>query len=102
MPENAGRFAAVLYDQFEEDRVADWGGDDLFTRMPSPRPVDDAPAPRFRRTLTLVEAPEERRYDGQSEHAPATLARDNRTGPGDRRAPARSISGPLRAEPTTR
>jgi hypothetical protein len=49
MPEHASRFAAALYDQFEDEHpVADWGGDELFTRMPRPRAVDDAPAPRFR------------------------------------------------------
>jgi hypothetical protein len=56
MPENASRFAAALFDQFEDEhQVADWGGDELFTRMPRPRAVDDAPPPRFRRALTLVE-----------------------------------------------
>jgi len=49
MPEQASRRAVALYDQFEDERrVADWGGDELFTRMPRPRAVDDAPAPRFR------------------------------------------------------
>ena len=48
MPEHASRFAAALFDQFEDEHpVADWGGDELFTRMPRPRAVDDAPAPRF-------------------------------------------------------
>jgi len=50
MPDHASRLIAALYDQHEDDparRLADWGGDDLFTRMPRPRPVDDAPAPRF-------------------------------------------------------
>ena len=83
MPEHASRFTAALYDQFEDEhRVADWGGDELFTRMPRPRAVDDAPAPRFRpylaasgseapapgptapapeRSLALVESPEDRR-----------------------------------------
>jgi hypothetical protein len=70
MPEHASRFAAALYDQFEgEHQVADWGGDDLFTRMPRPRAVDDAPPPRFRpshavaaeRPLALVDPPEDRR-----------------------------------------
>jgi hypothetical protein len=60
MPEHASRFAG-LYDQQNENRIPDWGGDDLFTRMPSPPAVDDAPAPRFRRSLALVDAPEERR-----------------------------------------
>src|SRR5215211_4226062 len=113
MPENAGRFAAVLYDQYEdEDRVADWGGDDLFTRMPSRPPVDDAPAPRFRRSLTLVEPAEERRREEPADHAPVrdrvsaaddmargrTLAGDQRTRPGGRRAPARPARRPVPAE----
>lgn len=59
MSEHASRFSAALYDQQNEDRVADWGGDDLFTRMPRPRAVDDAPAPRFRPSLVLVEAPDD-------------------------------------------
>ena len=77
MPEHASsrHFGAALFDQqSEEHKVADWGGDDLFTRMPRPRMVDDAPPPRFRpeqledepapsRTLTLVEPPEDRRAD---------------------------------------
>ena len=40
MPQNASRddFASALFDQqSEEHRIADWGGDDLFTRMPRPR-----------------------------------------------------------------
>lgn len=60
MPEHASRFAG-LYDQQNENRIADWGGDELFTRMPKPRAVDDAPAPRFRPQLALVDAPEDRR-----------------------------------------
>src|SRR5215207_6694016 len=60
MPEHASRFAG-LYDQQNENRIPDWGGDELFTRMPSPRAVDDAPAPRFRPSLMLVDAPAERR-----------------------------------------
>jgi hypothetical protein len=60
MPEHASRFAG-LYDQQNENRIADWGGDELFTRMPTPRAVDDAPAPRFRPSLALVDAPEDRR-----------------------------------------
>jgi hypothetical protein len=81
MPEHASRSTAALYDQFEDEQpVADWGGDELFTRMPRPRAVDDAPAPRFRpylaasgseppapgptapapeRSLSLVQPPEE-------------------------------------------
>jgi hypothetical protein len=64
MPEHARRSAAGLYDQQSEDgnrRVADWGGDDLFTRMPQPPAVDDAPAPRFRPSLVVVDQPEDRR-----------------------------------------
>jgi hypothetical protein len=62
MPSNPHR--AGLYDQFEEDRpFADWGGDELFKRMPRPRAVDDAPAPRFRPSLVLVDPPEERRRE---------------------------------------
>ena len=60
MPEHASRFAG-LYDQQNENRIADWGGDELFTRMPTPRAVDDAPAPRFRPKLELVDTPEDRR-----------------------------------------
>ncbi len=57
MPEHARRSNAALYDQFEDEhRVADWGGDDLFTRMPRPRAVDDAPAPRFRPYLAAAES----------------------------------------------
>jgi hypothetical protein len=56
MPEHASRLDTALYDQFEDDHpVADWGGDDLFTRMPRPRAVDDAPAPRFRPYLAAAE-----------------------------------------------
>ena len=64
MPEHASRddFAAALFDQqSEEHRIADWGGDELFTRMPRPRRVDDAPAPRFRPSLMVLDQPEERR-----------------------------------------
>jgi hypothetical protein len=56
MPENARRSDAGLFDQFEDEhRIADWGGDELFTRMPRRRPVDDAPAPRFRPSLVVNE-----------------------------------------------
>jgi hypothetical protein len=52
MPDNAGRSHAALFDQFgDEHAIADWGGDDLFTRMPRPRAVDTAPPPRFRPSL---------------------------------------------------
>jgi hypothetical protein len=58
MPEHARRFTAPPYDQFEDgDRVADWGADDLFTRMPRPRAVDDAPPPRFNRSVEPAGAP---------------------------------------------
>src|SRR5215218_2215332 len=83
MPENASR-AAVLYDQFEDaDRVADWGGDDLFTRMLRPRAVDDAPPPRFRPSLV-----QGGRTPG--EPAPAEFP-SSRVGP-DEPAPAGSSS----------
>ncbi len=90
MPEHASSrpFGAALFDQqSEEHKVADWGGDELFTRMPRPRVVDDAPPPRFRpqqleeeparsRTLMLVEPPEDRRSEP---------AGDEWDGPHDRR-----------------
>ena len=58
MPQNARHIAAV-FDQFDDEhRIADWGGDELFTRMPRPRPVDDAPAPRFRPLLVTSESSE--------------------------------------------
>jgi hypothetical protein len=93
MPEHASRrFAAALFDQqSEEHRVADWGGDDLFTRMPRPRVVDDAPPPRFRpqqleepaapRVLALVEPPHERRTEpvGEEWEGPHDRRRDGRT-----------------------
>jgi hypothetical protein len=60
MPEHASRFAG-LYDQHNENRIPDWGGDELFNRMPSPPAVDDAPAPRFRPSLVVVDTPAERR-----------------------------------------
>jgi hypothetical protein len=60
MPEHVSHFAG-LYDQQNENRIPDWGGDELFTRMPSRPAVDDAPAPRFRPSLMLVDTPEERR-----------------------------------------
>src|SRR5215218_5465324 len=60
MSQHASRFAG-LYDQQNENRIPDWGGDELFTRMPSPPAVDDAPAPRFRPSLMLVDTPEDRR-----------------------------------------
>ena len=61
MPEQSSRFDVALYDQDEDHRIPDWGGDQLFTRMPSPPAVDDAPPPRFRPSLALVDPPVERR-----------------------------------------
>ena len=103
MPEHARRFTAPPFDQFDDaDRVADWGGDDLFTRMPRPRAVDDAPPPRFSRethpvpharagapdgvvrTLSLVESPEERRGDPRAPSRRSD-APEERSGPSDRR-----------------
>jgi pyruvate/2-oxoglutarate dehydrogenase complex dihydrolipoamide acyltransferase (E2) component len=78
MPEHASRFAG-LYDQQNENRIPDWGGDELFTRMPSPPAVDDAPAPRFRPSLMLVDAPAERRRTPPGEEWRGT--RDRRRAP---------------------
>jgi hypothetical protein len=64
MPQHASRLAAALYDQQRDDpdgRVADWGGDDLFTRMPHPPAPDVAPPPRFRPSLIVVDQPGDRR-----------------------------------------
>ena len=63
MPEHDSRdLAAALFDQqSEQHRIADWGGDELFTRMPRPRRVDDAPAPRFQPSLIVLDAPADRR-----------------------------------------
>jgi hypothetical protein len=74
MPDHVSRFSAALYDQNEDDRTADWGGDELFTRMPRPRAVDTAPAPRFRPSLALVDPPQERRTElrGDERDARAT------------------------------
>jgi hypothetical protein len=69
MPEHASRFAG-LYDQQNENRIADWGGDELFTRMPRPRAVDDAPAPRFRPSLVLVDPPAEPAPPAPARRAP--------------------------------
>jgi hypothetical protein len=84
MPQNASRddFASALFDQqSEEHRIADWGGDDLFTRMPRPRSVDDKPAPRFRPSLIALDQPVERR---RTEPGAEWI------GENDRRRPART------------
>jgi hypothetical protein len=80
MPEHASRFVG-LYDQQNENRIPDWGGDELFTRMPSRRAVDDGPAPRFRPSLVVVDAPAERRRTPPGEEW---------SGPRDRRRPRSS------------
>ena len=77
MPEHASRFAG-LYDQQNENRIPDWGGDELFTRMPRRPVVDDAPAPRFRPSLMLVDTPEDRRRTPPGEEWSG--ARDRRGG----------------------
>jgi hypothetical protein len=83
MPEHASRFAAALYDQFEDEhRIADWGGDELFTRMPRPRAVDDAPAPRFRPYLAASEptqAESTARASTSAARASASAARASRS-----------------------
>ena len=83
MPEPASRdLAAALFDQqSEEHRIADWGGDELFTRMPRPPRVDDAPAPRFRPSLIVLDQPAERRRTEPSAEW---------SGDRDRRRPART------------
>ena len=90
MPEHASRddFAAALFDQqSEEHRIADWGGDELFTRMPRPRRVDDAPAPRFRPSLMVLDQPEERR---RTSPAPSGRARTTAAAPAARRSRPRT------------
>jgi len=77
VPEHASRFAG-LYDQQNENRIPDWGGDELFTRMPRRPAVDDAPAPRFRPSLMLVDTPEDRRSTPPGEEWSG--ARDRRGG----------------------
>jgi hypothetical protein len=91
MPENARTSDAGLFDQFEDEhRIADWGGDELFTRMPRPRPVDDAPAPRFRPSLVVSDPSPQptAREPAQPARRPLALVeppRDARSGPHDRR-----------------
>jgi hypothetical protein len=75
MPEHASRFIG-LYDQQNENRIPDWGGDELFTRMPSPPAVDDAPAPRFRPSLVVVDGHQDQRR---------ALPAEEVSGPRDRR-----------------
>ena len=87
MPEHASRFIG-LYDQQNENRIPDWGGDELFTRMPSRPAVDDAPAPRFQPKLELVDAPEERRRTPPGEEW---------RGPRDRRRGGSAAEAMLRA-----
>lgn len=71
MPAPASRYAAAPFDQqSEEHRIADWGGDELFTRMPRPRPVDDAPPPRFRPAVEQPGSAPRRRFERVSS-APA-------------------------------
>jgi hypothetical protein len=91
MPENASRFAAALYDQFEEDHpVADWGGDELFTRMPQPPALDTAPAPRFRPSQAASETAAE--PSSRAQERPLALVDP----PADRRRaePGREWTGP--------
>ena len=73
MPEHAANRFIGLYDQQNENRIPDWGGDELFTRMPRRRAVDDAPAPRFRPSLVLLDTPEERRVPPAPDATPARL-----------------------------
>jgi len=90
MSQHASRSAVALYDQFEDQhRVADWGGDELFTRMPRRRAVDNAPAPRFRPYLAASE--------------PAVPASDSATGAHDPAEPASGSAtrAPDPAEPAS-
>jgi len=94
MPEHASR-AAAPFDQFEDEhRIADWGGDELFTRMPRPRAVDDAPPPRFQaasvsaappreRSLALVEPPADLRRDREADGSAAADDRRRASGSGE-------------------
>jgi hypothetical protein len=94
MSEHASR-AAAPFDQFEDEhRIADWGGDELFTRMPRPRAVDDAPPPRFQaasvsaaprreRSLALVEPPADLRRDREADGSAAADDRRRASGSGE-------------------
>ena len=95
--------SSALYDQQNENRIADWGGDELFTRMPRPRAVDDAPAPRFRPSLVLVDPPDRRRAPSPAPardrpagaaRAPAEAGTPRRRGRGDVRPVATARSRP--------
>ena len=93
MPEHASR-AAALFDQFEDDnRIADWGGDELFTQMPRPRAVDDAPPPRFRPSLAGSE-PAAPGSAGWEPAAPGSAASEPA-------APGSAASEPAASDPTS-
>jgi hypothetical protein len=85
MPQDASRSHAILYDQFEDEhRFADWGADELFTRMPRPRVVaGDTQLPRAPRpshaqrprALQLVESPVQARATPAGETSVALAER---------------------------
>jgi hypothetical protein len=109
MPEHARRFAAALYDQQSEDRqIADWGGDELFTRMPRPRAVDTAPPPRFRRERPVEDAAPDGRVarerplalvEPEAATAAAPRTAEGATRPGQ---PGEAAAAALAAEDATR
>ena len=76
MPDDAGRDAA-FYDHENESRrrVADWGGDELFTRMPRRRALHTGPPPRFRRPAPVDPA------HRAAPDAPGRFARADRDDP---------------------
>lgn len=93
MPEHASN----LFDQqSERHAVSDWGGDELFTRMPRPRRVDDAPAPRFTPSLIVLDQPQERRVAPAGEEWSGT--RDRRR-PAGEAAPDLSVVTQWQPEP---
>jgi hypothetical protein len=98
MQSNASRSAAVIYDQFEDDqRLADWGADELFTRMPRPRLVDDGRTPaKQRRAEPARPAGAHRQRAAETRRFVAA----QRAGPDRRRR--RTAAAPARpaAEPT--